>query len=181
MVRFMTKTDARLVGDRDSAAVAKFGSRRMNMLSRPRRGLRTAIAAVALLAGLAVADRSAQAAPVKYVKICSQYAVPGYFYIPGTDICQDANQIVANQKAISDFSATAYQGIAISSSIVAPFMPSNANFAISGHWATFSGKDALGMGALLRVNNSNFFLSGGIGASTSGGPAVGRAGFMAAW
>jgi hypothetical protein len=150
------------------------------MLSHRHLGMRTAIAVFTLLAGLGISDRSTQAKPVEYVKICSLNG-PGYFYVPGTDVCQDANQILSNQKAISDLSATAFQGIAISSSIVSPFMPSTANFAVSGHWATFSGKDALGLGALMRVNNSNLFLSGGIGASTGGGPAVGRAGFMFAW
>jgi hypothetical protein len=141
---------------------------------------RIALAALGLAGGLGVGERPAWAAPVDYVKICGLLGV-GYFYIPGTDICQNANQISLNQTAISSFSATAYQGVAISSAIVAPFMPANANFAVSGHWATFSGKDALGLGALVRVNHSNFFLSGGIGASTSGGPGVERAGFMYAW
>jgi hypothetical protein len=181
MVRLMTKvTGAAVHAQTRIRSLRKFGLKGMKMLSHRRLGVRIPIVILALLVGQAMTDRSAQAA-VEYVRVCSQFGLPGYFYIPGTDICQDANQIASTQKAIADFSSTAYQGIAISSSIVSPFMPSTANFAISGHWATFSGKDALGLGALLRVNNSNFFLSGGIGASTSGGPGVGRAGFMFAW
>jgi len=181
MVRIMTRLFGAAARARGNIQQPEtFGMRNTKMLNLRGRRVRTIIAAMALFGGLAISDRGAVAAPVEYVKICNLAGV-GYFYIPGTDICQDANQINTTQNALSSFTSTAYQGIAISSSIVAPFMPSNANFAVSGHWATFSGKDALGLGGLMRVNNSNFFLSGGIGASTTGGPAVGRAGFMMAW
>jgi hypothetical protein len=126
------------------------------------------------------AATAVQAGPVEYVQICPQYA-SGYFYIPGTSVCQDANQILANQNALSSFSATAYQGVAISTAIVAPFMPSNANYAVSVHWGGFEGSNAFGLGGLMRVGNSNFFLSGGLGTGFEGGPAAERAGFMFAW
>lgn len=145
-----------------------------------RRALLSVIATAALSAVMLAWPAASRAAPVQYVKICSLYG-SGYFYIPGTDICQDANQIAANQRALSDFSSTAFQGVAISTSMVTPFMPSMANFAVSAHWATFSGKNALGLGGLMRVSNSNLFLSGAIGGSFEGGPMAGRAGFEFAW
>ncbi len=120
-----------------------------------------------------------QADPIEYVKICSQYGA-GYFYIPGTDICQNANQIAANQNALSWFSTTAFQGVAISTAIVAPYMPTTANYAVSVHWAGFDGSNAIGFGGLARVGNTNFFLSGGVGTGFDGLTAE-RAGFMFAW
>ena len=121
-----------------------------------------------------------QAAPIEFVRICSNFGL-GYFFIPGTDICQNANQISANQAALSAFSAKAFQGVAISTAIVAPFVPTNANYAISVHWAGFDGSNAIGLGALARFGNTNFFLSGGVGTGVTGGPSAERAGFMFAW
>jgi hypothetical protein len=141
---------------------------------------RAALALAVVAAAMSTLGRDAAASPVEYVKICQTWGA-GYFYIPGTDICQNANAIGQTENALSSQTTSAYRGVAISSSIVAPFMPSTANYAVSAHWATFSGQNALGLGGLARVSNSNFFLSGGIGAATSGGSPVGRAGFMYAW
>lgn len=139
-----------------------------------------ALALAVAAAGTFSPGRDAAASPVEYVRICQAYGI-GYFFIPGTDVCQDANAIGQTQNALSSQTTSAYRGVAISSSIVAPFMPSTANYAVSAHWATFSGQNALGLGGLARVSNTNFFLSGGVGAATSGGSPVGRAGFMYAW
>jgi hypothetical protein len=140
----------------------------------------TLLAFAVTVAAWVASDRPAKAGPAEYVKICDAYGA-GYFYIPGSDICQNANAIPQAQSAISGFATTAYQGIAISSAIVAPFMPSTANYAVSAHLATFYGQEALGVGGLARAGNTNFFLSGGIGIATAGGSPVGRAGFMYAW
>ncbi len=140
----------------------------------------TFLACAVTVAAWVASGRPAEAAPVEYVKICDYYGA-GYFYIPGTDICQNANAIPQTQSAISGFATTAYQGIAISSAIVAPFMPSNANYAVSAHIAAFSGQEAFGLGGLARAGNTNFFHSGGIGIAASGGSPIGRAGFMYAW
>jgi hypothetical protein len=47
--------------------------------------LGTAVA-FAATAGAQAADLPVKAKPVSYVKICPQYG-PGFYYIPGTDIC----------------------------------------------------------------------------------------------
>jgi len=150
------------------------------MTINPRPITQAALALAVMAAAIFTVSGDAGAAPVEYVKICQTWGA-GYFYIPGTDICQNANAIGQTESALSSQTTSAYRGVAISSSIVAPFMPSTANYAVSAHWATFSGQNALGLGGLARVSNTNFFLSGGIGAATSGGSPVGRAGFMYAW
>src|SRR6185503_11096681 len=44
-------------------------------------------AGIVAVAGAQAADLPVKAKPVEYVKICSLYGA-GYYYIPGTDICQ---------------------------------------------------------------------------------------------
>ena len=78
------------------------------------------------------------AAPVEYVRVCSLYGA-GFFYIPGTDTCQDANQIVANQFAVARLENLAATGTAMTAALVNPFLPDNTNYAISTHWAIFDG------------------------------------------
>jgi hypothetical protein len=134
---------------------------------------------IALL-GLAFAATQAIAAPVEYVKVCSLYG-PGYFYIPGTADCVSANQINETQAALSKFTSTAYTGIAVSTAIVTPYVPPNANFAFSAHWGGFEGANAVGFGGLMRAGNSNFFLSAGVGTGINNGATAERAGFMMAW
>jgi hypothetical protein len=51
-----------------------------------------------MLAGIIATPSRAQ--PVDFVKICSLYGA-GFFYIPGTDTCTQAQQIVDNQFAIA--------------------------------------------------------------------------------
>jgi hypothetical protein len=124
--------------------------------------------AIFVLAAAVICDRSAQAAPVQYVKICSQIGLPGYFYIPGTDICQDANQIADNQYNASREFSRALVGIAMTSAIVTPFIPDHANFGISVHWATYNGKNALGLAGALRLTG-NWALTGGLALGNDGG------------
>jgi len=142
--------------------------------------LATALAMATLSLVLVTWSPSTRAGPVEYVKICNTYGT-GYFYIPGTDTCQDANQISANQDSISKFATTAYRGIAISTSMVTPFMPANAHYAVSAHMASFSGTKAVGVAGLMRVGNSNLIVSGAIGASRDGWPKAERAGVEYAW
>ena len=117
-----------------------------------------AILAVAALAMMT--PTPSDAAPVEYVRICSLYGA-GFFYIPGTDTCQDANQIQANQFAIAHLLTTAATGTAMATSLVNPFLPDNTNYAISTHWAIFDGQNALGVAGLMRLQG-NLSLSAGV-------------------
>jgi hypothetical protein len=124
--------------------------------------------------------RTSGAAPVEYVKVCSAEG-PGYFYIPGTDSCVNANLIGTDQfSAARDFS-TATMGIAMSSALVTPFLPDNANFAVSVHWAGFDSKNAAGIGVVMRIQG-NLSLTGGMAFGDDSGsvyPAV--TGGMKSW
>ena len=89
----------------------------MSTMSNRRRS--RAIAAAATIGLTAVIAAPSQAAPVEYVKVCSLYGA-GFFYIPGTDTCTNANQIATNQFDIARAQTRASTGTAMAASLVAP-------------------------------------------------------------
>jgi Porin subfamily len=103
---------------------------------------------------------SASAHAVEYLKVCSA-AGSGNFYIPGTDSCLNANLIADNQFSAAQGFSTAMMGIAMSSALVTPFLPDNARFAVSVHWAGFDSKNAIGIGGVMRIRG-NLSLTGGV-------------------
>jgi porin-like protein len=164
--------------------------------------IRTALS-VALLASSAAMVPS-KAAPVEYVRICSLYGA-GFFYIPGTDTCVNTFQIQQNQFDIARAQTRSSTGVAMSASLVAPWLPTGTNYAVSSHWAGFDGQHALGTSGLVRISG-NFVFSAGVAMGLDQGrllttttrtqtefgtsvPAqnwsdvrtLGRAGFMYAW
>src|SRR6516164_6447855 len=104
-----------------------------------------AAAAVVVLAAITATPSHAQD-----VKICSLYGA-GFFYIPGTDTCTYAQQIIDNQFAIARATTYAATGTAAAASLVAPYLPTGTNFAVSGHWAAFDGQNAAGVSGLMRL------------------------------
>jgi hypothetical protein len=129
------------------------------------RAIRSTIAAaIALLAGLAATPSQAQ---VEYVKVCTLYGA-GFSYIPGTDTCVNNRQIVDNQFAIARLNTRAATGTAMAASLVAPWLPSGTNYAVSNHWAGFDGQHALGFSGLMRISG-NFVFSGGFAAGLDRG------------
>ena len=161
------------------------------------------IGGAVLAVSLALSAVPCQAAPVEYVRICSLYGA-GYFHIPGTDTCQNANQITGNQFAIDRQYSRAATGIAMSTSLVTPYLPNGTNYAISGNWGGFEGKNAIGIAGMIRLRG-NLVFSVGFAAGLDTGTSVadqrtatefgtmsktqswseinglGRAGFMYAW
>lgn len=117
-----------------------------------------AIGAVAVAAlGLMIATPSHAA--VEYVKICTLYGA-GFFYIPGTDTCVNAQQILEDQFAIARAVTRAATGTAMAASLVNPWLPDGTNYAISGHWAVFDGQHAVGLAGLIRLQGNLAFSAG---------------------
>ena len=117
-----------------------------------------ATAAAVAFAGLLFAPGHAQSAPVEYLRVCTLYGAT-FFYIPGTDTCVSARQIVDNQFAIARAGTRAATGTAMAASLVNPFLPNGTNFAVSMHWAGFDGQHAVGVSGLMRlVGNLSFSL-----------------------
>ncbi len=106
-------------------------------------------AALVASAGPSFVTSQAQAA-VEYVKICTIYGAT-FFYIPGTDTCVSASQIVDAQFAIARAQTRAATGTAMVASLVNPFLPDGTNFAVSMHWAGYDGQHAVGVTGLMRL------------------------------
>jgi Porin subfamily len=117
------------------------------------------IASAATAAFAAIIATPSQAAAIEYVKVCSLYGA-GFFYIPGTDTCTNANQAVQNQFAIAKANTFSATGTAMAASLVAPWLPTGTNYAISNHWAAFDGQNALGMSGLMRISGNLVFSAG---------------------
>src|SRR5689334_4037926 len=100
---------------------------------------RALLAAAALL----LVTSAPSQAVVEYVRVCSLYGA-GLFYIPGTDTCVNANQILADQFALARQLTRAATGSAMATSLVNPWLPDGTNYAISTHWAVFDGQHAAG-------------------------------------
>ncbi|HEY5489816.1 MAG TPA: porin [Gemmatimonadaceae bacterium] len=168
-----------------------------------RRTARSIVSAVIATFAAMIATPS-HAAPVEFVRICSLYGA-GFFFIPGTDTCTSARQIVDNQFAIARLNTLSATGTAMAASLVAPWLPTGTNYAISNHWAAFDGQNAAGFSGLMRLSG-NLVFSAGFAAGLDRGrllslsdrtqtefgtsvPAqswsdirgLGRAGFMYAW
>jgi uncharacterized membrane protein YeiH len=109
--------------------------------------------AVAVVFLLAVLAATPSRAAVEYVRVCDAFGV-GFYYIPGTETCQNANQIVANQFAVARAQTRASTGTAMAAALVNPFLPDGTNFAISAHWATFNGQHAVGIAGLMRIHGN---------------------------
>ena len=118
---------------------------------------RSLVAAIGLFAGLAATPSHAQA--VNYVRVCSAYGA-NFFYIPGTDTCLNANQIVEDQFAIARARTRASTGTAMAAALVNPFLPDGTNFAVSMHWAGFDGQHAVGVAGLMRLWGNLSFSAG---------------------
>jgi Porin subfamily len=121
-----------------------------------RRRLRAVLAAAALMLMTSAPSHAA----VEYVRVCSLYGA-GFFYIPGTDTCVNANQILTNQMALARELTRAATGSAMATSLVNPWLPDGTNYAVSTHWAVFDGQHAVGVAGLVRLYG-NLALSAGV-------------------
>ena len=61
-------------------------------------------------------------AAVEYEKVCSLYGA-GFFYIPGTDTCVNARQILDDQFDIARELTRPATGTAMATALVNPFLP----------------------------------------------------------
>jgi Porin subfamily len=128
---------------------------RLVLAHRPRAILAGIVAAFALT----IAAPNQAAAQVQYVRICSLYGA-GFFYIPGTDTCTNANQIIGNQFGIARLNTLSSTGTAMAASLVAPWLPTGTNYAISNHWANFNGQNGVGVSGLMRLSGNLVFSAG---------------------
>ncbi len=111
---------------------------------------------------LAILAPTQSQAQVEYTKVCSLYGA-GFLYLPGTDTCLNASQMVTNDFALARAQSLDTTGIAMAASLVQPFLPGGTNYAVSVHWGGFGGMNAVGVGGLMRLSG-NLILSAGFAA-----------------
>src|SRR5512138_3921354 len=124
------------------------------------KSIRSACVAMLAIAVLTLITSVPSRAAVEYMKICSLYGA-GFFYIPGTDTCVNANQTVTDQFALARGLTRAATGSAMAAALVNPWLPKGTNYAISTHWAVFDGQHAAGFAGLIRLHG-NLALSAGV-------------------
>ncbi len=117
------------------------------------------IIAAAAAAFVALSATPGHAAPVEYVRICSLYGA-GFFYTPGTDTCTNANQIVQSQFDVARAQTRSATGTAMAAALVAPWLLTGTNYAVSNHWAAFDGQNAVGSSGLMRISGNLVFSAG---------------------
>lgn len=132
-----------------------------------RRLLRRSLQAILGIAAFAMITPAPGHAAVEYEKVCSLYGA-GFFYIPGTDTCTSARQILENQFAIARELTRAATGTAMATALVNPFLPEGTDYAISTHWAVFDGQHAVGFAGLIRLQG-NLALTAGVAAGLDHG------------
>jgi hypothetical protein len=147
------------------------------------------VRSLAIVAVIGAGTLPAWAGPVEYVRVCDTFGA-GYFYIPGSDACMNANTGTTKQltnlgtyTGESEMAARfndAFEGIAVSAAMPQPYIPAGQHFAIAGNWGQFQGNggstgytsggysggsaNALGIGAAMRINdNLTFSAAGAIG------------------
>ena len=116
--------------------------------------------AIVAFAAFILMNATPSHAAVEYVRICDLYGV-GFYYLPGTDTCTNANQIVADQFAIARALTRAATGTAMAAALVNPFLPDGTNYAVSTHWAIFDGQNSVGVAGLMRLVG-NLALTAGV-------------------
>jgi len=123
------------------------------------RSARAIIAGIIAALALMIATPNQAAAQVSYVRVCSLYGAD-FFYIPGTDTCANASQIIGNQFNIARLNSLSSTGTAMAASLVAPWLPTGTNYAISNHWANFNGQNGVGVSGLMRLSGNLVFSAG---------------------
>lgn len=129
----------------------------LNRLVVARRSIRLLVAAV--IATFTVMAATSSFAQVEYVRVCSTYGA-GFFYTPGTDTCTSAYQIGQSQYDIARAQTRSATGTAMAASLVAPWLPTGTNYAVSNHWAGFDGQHAVGSSGLMRITGNLVFSAG---------------------
>ena len=107
-----------------------------------------------------IAAPSHAAAPVEYVKVCSLVRRRLLLHSRAPTPAPTPTRSPTNQFDLARAQTRASTGTAMAASLVAPWLPTGTNYAVSTHWATYDGQHAAGFSGLMRVSG-NFVFSGG--------------------
>jgi hypothetical protein len=155
----------------------------------------TLLGVLALAVGFLIPWRPAWAQPVEYVKICNAFGT-GYFYIPGTATCVNADTGATGNPDTATYGQTTLaqrvenleqmfdndfaEGSAIAIAMPTPFIQEGHHFAIAGNWGTLEGAHALALAGAVRVTDHLSF-SAGVGMGVQRSNVGAKAGFNLSW
>lgn len=123
------------------------------------------ITAFAVSIAALAATQPAFAAPVEYVRVCTDEGA-GYYYVPGTDTC--VNPLATDE------------GVAISLALPNATIEAGKQFGAGVNIGTFNGETAIGLsGAFAPADGIT--LNGGVGFGLSHDTVAGRAGINVSW
>lgn len=149
--------------------------------------------------GLMAFGPQALAAPVEYVRVCSNYGA-NWYYSPGTETCINANTQETRREtefgtvvgetafaaSVDERIEAAFEAGAIANALADPDLVAGEHFGLKVNWGGVEGANAFGVtGAMVFTEGlfegGNGRLTGSGGIAFSGGTVGGRAGLQLTW
>jgi hypothetical protein len=145
---------------------------------------------------VAFASSPTQAAPVEYVRYCSQYGM-NWYYMPGTETCVNAQtgetrretedgtvygetEPLQTAKEALEAAKKANEGVALSIALPTATVDPGKTFGAAINFGTFNGESAVGVGGAIQPLDG-LTINGSFGMGLSGATAGGRAGINYSW
>lgn len=148
--------------------------------------MRILIVAAAFAALLGTSPASAA---VENVRICNAYGI-GWFYLPGTDTCYNANTgetkvmtengVVEGETEMLEQVRDANEGVALSLALPTAVVDDGKTFGAAVNFGTFNGENAIGIGGAFEAADG-LTINGAVGLGLGRGTAGGRAGVNYSW
>ncbi|WP_082434215.1 porin [Devosia sp. A16] len=148
--------------------------------------MRILIVAAAFAALLGTSPASAA---VEYVRVCNAYGI-GWFYLPGTDTCYNANTgetkrmtengVVEGETKMLEQVRDANEGVALSLALPTAVVDDGKTFGAAVNFGTFNGENAIGIGGAFEAADG-LTITGAVGLGLGRGTAGGRAGVNYSW
>lgn len=137
----------------------------------------------------ALFSASPASAAVEYVKVCALYGT-GWFYIPGTDTCVNANTgetrkqsaegTVFGESELAKQAKDANEGVALSLALPTATIDAGNSFGAAVNFGTFNGESAIGVGGAF-ASGGGLTFNGAVGLGLGRGTVGGRAGVNFSW
>jgi len=137
----------------------------------------------------AILSSSPAFAAMEYVRVCDAFGT-GWFYIPGTETCYNANTgetkkdsefgVINGESKMLEQVRDANEGVALSLALPTATVDAGKTFGAAVNVGTFNGESAVGIGGAIEALDGLTF-TGAVGVGLNRGTAGGRAGLNFSW